>query len=51
MMNRFVVVGLTLSGFVLGIVVTSLSYRLTSTQQVVFAAPQAPAPSADAAKG
>ena len=53
MTNRFVIAGLTLSGFVLGIAVTSLGYRLASTQQVVLAAPapQAPAPSADAAKG
>jgi hypothetical protein len=53
MTNQFVIAGLTLSGFVLGIAVTSLGYRLASTQQVVFAAPapQAPAPSSDAAKG
>ena len=53
MTNRFVLAGLTLSGFVAGIVVTSLGYRLASTQQVVFAAPapQAPAPPADATKG
>ena len=53
MKNRFVIAGLTLSGFVAGIVVTSLGYPLASTQQVVLAAPapQAPAPPADAAKG
>jgi len=53
MTNRFVLAGLTLSGFVAGIVVTSLAFRLASTQQIVLAAPapQAPAPPADAAKG
>jgi len=53
MTNRFVLAVLTLSGFLAGIVVTSLGYRLASTQQVVLAAPapQAPAPPADAGKG
>jgi hypothetical protein len=52
MTNRFVIAGLTLSGFVAGIAVTSLGYRLVSTQQVVLAAPapQAPPPPADATK-
>ena len=53
MTNRLVMASLTLSGFVLGVAVASLGFRVLSTQRVVLAAPPAPqaAPAAPGAKG